>query len=291
MYAVWQVTFRIRSDNRGPCDPLYQAEPPEHGSVGDSDPFSDAFGTGLTNVEDSLRLRSTRCEQASSLSSDISDFNSLQSSVQDSPSTSNTDHSTLSRPEACWSATRQLYYQPTSPNLCYDTRNIESPPSPHSLTHHLDTIANTAHDPLPTCGDRREDDPANVGIVPSAGKVESESTKALQPTRAPTIKRDRRKKPPLPMTRRPLVKTREEHLSANKAAASRCRQQRKAWEKHLQDTSLMLQASINASKSSINELGIELASLKRQIWECPSCTDRYVYSLGPGLNEMPSYMP
>jgi hypothetical protein len=56
----------------------------------------------------------------------------------------------------------------------------------------------------------------------------------------------------------------------------------------LQETSLMLQASIQESESNINELGIELASLKRKLWECPDCTDRYRHRRGPESNEIPS---
>jgi hypothetical protein len=56
----------------------------------------------------------------------------------------------------------------------------------------------------------------------------------------------------------------------------------------LQETSLMLQTSIKVSESNINELGIELASLRRKLWECPDCTDRYLDNLGPESNEIQS---
>jgi hypothetical protein len=284
MYTVWNVTFRIKTDNRGPCDPLYRMEPLARGGVGDADPFSDAFGRVLTNVEDSLNLRSTRYEQASSATSDTSDFLSLQSSMQDSPFTPNTAHSTFSRSDGLGSMTRQLYHQPISPNLDYYTGKIDSMIRPPTSTDDLNSLQDTLSEAtakLKNQGDNTCPQPAPSSTpAPSASRSKAGGPHGTKRDTKPSIKRKRKKKAPFSMTRRPPVKTRAQHLSDNKAAASRCRKQRKEWETHLQDVSLVLKASIDTSKSDINELGNELATLKRQVWECPGCVDRYVYSRG-----------
>src|SRR5947209_19838906 len=96
MYTVWHVTFRVETHKRGPCDPLYRAEPLVNGSVGDRDPFSHAFSSVFTNVEDSFQPHASQYGHASSVTSDTSDFVSLQSPMQDSPCTPNTEHSPFS---------------------------------------------------------------------------------------------------------------------------------------------------------------------------------------------------
>ena len=288
MYTVWNVTFRIKPDNRGACDPLLRTEPPARGSVGDTDPFSDAFGRVLGHVEDSVDARSTRYEQASSAASDTSDFFSLQSPIQDSPLTPNTEQSISSRFELSGSISRQSYHQPLSPQLDYFMRNVDSSTSPRTLTYDTGIAPNATSNLRPPGEFQSESNHPNSEGAPTGAPVISEPINHLQTLPAPTIKRKRKKKAPFSTTRRPPVKSREQHLSDNKAAASKCRQQRKAWEAHLQDTSHILQASINASKSSINQLGDELATLKRQLWECADCTDCYVYSRGLESNKIPS---
>jgi hypothetical protein len=219
-------------------------EPLARGGVGDADPFSDAFGRVLTNVEDSLNLRSTRYEQASSATSDTSDFLSLQSSMQDSPFTPNTAHSTFSRSDGLGSMTRQLYHQPISPNLDYYTGKIDSMIRPPTSTDDLNSLQDTLSEAtakLKNQGDNTCPQPA-----PSS-------------TPAPSASRSK---------------------AGGPHGTKRDRKQRKEWETHLQDVSLVLKASIDTSKSDINELGNELATLKRQVWECPGCVDRYVYSRG-----------
>jgi hypothetical protein len=287
MYTVWNIIFRIKTDNRGPCDPLYRIEPLTRGSVGDTDPFSEAFGKSLTNVDNPVCLRSTHYEQPFSISSDTSDFFSLQSPMQDSPLTPNTEHSTFSLPEGQWPAVSHLY-QPTSLTRDGYARNTEAWTRPCTLTHQLDIEANTTDDLPPTCEHQGENDTLDTTGAPSVAKVESKPNNAGRQNPAPVVKRKGKKKAPLSMSRRLPAKTRQQRLSDNKAAAFRCRHQRKACEMQLQETSLMLQASIRASESDINELGIELASLKRKLWECPDCTDRYLYNLGPVSNEIPS---
>jgi hypothetical protein len=288
MYTVWNVTFRIKPDNRGPCDPLFRTEPPTRGSVGDEDPFSEAFGRSLTKVDDPVHLRSIHYEQPYSISSDASDFFSLQSPTQDSLLTPNTEHSTFSPSEGRCSAAGQLYHQPASLTRDDYARNTEAWTRPRTLTHQLDIATNVTDYLPPTHEHQSENDPLNTTRAPLVAKVESKPANTHKQKPTPISKRKRKGKAPLSRTRRPPAKTRQQHLSDNKAAASRCRHQRKACETQLQETSLMLQASIKVSKSNINELGIELASLRRKLWECPDCTDRYLYNLGPESNEIHS---
>ena len=282
MYTVWDVSFRIKTDTRGPCDPLFRTEPPARGSVGDANPFSDAFGRVLNNVEDSLRLRSIHNEQASSVTSDTSEFFSLRSPIIHSPLTPNTEQSISSRFEPSVSTSWQLHQQLASPNLDYYSREVHSSTLSPVMSDRRDITPNAPGD-FPSTGENlSKNNISNTAAALSSVTTKPEPTNDPGQTPASTVRRKRKKKAPFSMTRRTPVKTREQHLSDNKAAASKCRQQRKAWEVHLQEMSVMLQASINASKSNINELGNELASLKRQVWECPDCTDRYVYSRGLG---------
>jgi len=264
MYTVWNVTFRIKTDDRGPCDPLFRTEPLASGSVGDADPFSDAFGKSLNNVEDSLHWRSTRSEQASSDTSDAPYLFSLRSPMQDTPLTPNTEPSTPSTLETRGSTSTQLYHHSTSRNLAYYTKNVGYSTCPQTDLYEIGVTSDLTGNLRPIAG------------APSAVAVKPEPTTELKQTPAPLAKKKRKKQTCF------SVKTREQRLLDNKAAASRCRQQRKAWETHLQDMSRMLQASINASKSNINELSNELATLKQQLRKCPNCTDRYEYSRGPG---------
>jgi hypothetical protein len=287
MYTVWNITFRIKTDNRGPCDPLYRIEPLTRGSVGDADPFSEAFGRSLTNVDDPVCLRSTHYEQPFSTSNDTSDFFSPQSPTQDSPLTPSTEHLTFSLPEGQWPAVSQLY-QPTSPACDGYARNTEAWASPCTLTRQLDIAANTTDDLPPTCEHQGENNTLDLTGAPSVAKAESKSYNTRRRNPAPIVKRKGKKKAPLLTTRRLPAKTRQQRLSDNKAAAFKCRHQRKACEMQLQETSLMLQTSIKVSESNINELGIELASLRQKLWECPDCTDRYLYNLGPESNKIPS---
>ena len=282
MYTLWNVSFRIRADTRGPCDPLFRTEPPTRGSVGDANPFSDAFGRVLNHVEDSLRLRSIHREQASSVTSDTSEFFSLRSPIQDSPLTPNTEQSISSRFEPTVSTSWRLHQQPASPNLDYYSRDIHSSTLSPVMSDGRGITPNTARNFPPTGENLSKNNISNTAAALSGVTAKPEPTNDPRQTPPSTVRRKRKRKAPFSMTRRPPVKTREQHLSDNKAAASKCRQQRKAWEVHLQEMSVMLQASINASKSNINELGNELASLKRQVWECADCTDRYVYSRGLG---------
>lgn len=286
MYTVWNVTFRIKTDNRGPCDPLLQTEPPTRGSVGDEDPFSEAFGRSLTKVDDPVRLHSIHYEPPYSIGSDASDFFSLQSPTQDSPLTPNTEHSTFSLSEGRWSAASQLYHQPASLTRDDYARNTEAWTRPRTLIHQLDIATNVTDDLPPTHEHHSANDTLNTTRAPLVAKVGSKPANTHKQKPTPVTKRKRKEKAPSSRTRRPPAKTRQQHLSDNKAAASRCRHQRKACETQLQETSLMLQASIKVSKSNINELGIELASLKRKLSECPDCTDRYLYSRGLESNEI-----
>jgi hypothetical protein len=284
MYRVWNVTFRIKPDHRGPCDPLYQMEPLARGSVGDADPFSDAFGRALTNVEHSPHLRSTRYEQASSVTSDTSDLFSLQSPIQDSPFTPNTVHSTFSQSDDRGPIGRQLPYQPIPPRLdCYPGKidPLTRPPtSKKALNSFHSTIGDlTAKLEAQDHNPRLPPAPLSI-ITPSAPRPKPVPSKDAKRSVKSGAKR-KRTKAPFSTTRRPLVKTREQHLTDNKAAAAKCRQQRRRWETHLQDVSRVLKASIDASKIEINELGNELADLKGQIWACSDCTDRYVYNRRP----------
>jgi len=281
MYTVWHVTFRIETHNRGPCDPLYRAEPLVKGSVGDGDPFSHAFSRVSTNVEDSVPLRAAQHGHASSVTSDMSDFYSLQSPMQDSPFTPNTEHSAFSS-----SGNRKsMSGQPNLPNLDSYLRDLDSLINQHMSVYEHNVAPNINSDLSPTGTNQANSIPSRtasskIAESPSAAKIKAEPASSAGRITAPSVKRKRKEKALFSVTRRPPAKTREQHLSANRAAASKCRQQRKAWEMHLLEMSLMLQASIAASKSNIHALGAELASLKRQVWDCPGCTARYIYNLG-----------
>jgi hypothetical protein len=281
MYTVWHVTFRIETHNRGSCDPLYRAEPLVNGSVGDGDPFSHAFSSVSTNVEDSFPLHTTQYGHASSVTSDTSDFFSLQSPMQDSPFTPNTEHSTFSS-----SGNRDsMSWQPNLPNLDSYLRELDSLINQHTSVYEYNVAPNINSDLPPTGTNQANSIPprtasSKITESPSAAKIKAEPASSSGQITAPSVKRKRKEKASFSVTRRPPAKTREQHLSANRAAASKCRQQRKAWEMHLLEMSLMLQASIAASKSNIHALGAELASLKRQVWDCPGCTARFIYNHG-----------
>lgn len=291
MYRVWNVTFHIKTDKRGPCDPLYRMEPLACGSVGDADPFSDAFGRALTNVEDSLPLRSSHYEQASSVTSDTSDIFSLRSSIQDSPFTPNTTHSFFSQPDDCGPVATQLPYHPIPPKLDCHAAKIDPLTHSPTSTEGFYLLQSTIGD-LTAKIEGQDDNPSPQLAPPSVITPPAPRSKArlsinTQQYVKPSAKRKRTKKAPFSMRRRPPVKSREQHLADNKAAAAKCRQQRRTWETHLQDVSGVLKASIDASKSEINELGNEVVTLKRQLWACPDCTDRYVYSRGLESNGIP----
>jgi hypothetical protein len=278
MYTVWHVTFRIETYNRGSCDPLYRAEPLVKGSVGDGDPFSHAFSSVSTNVEDSLPLRAAQCGHTSSVTSDTSDFFSLQSPMQDSPFTPNTEHSTFSSSENRESMSRQ----PKFPNLDPYLRDLDSLINQHTSVYEYNVAPG---DLSPTGTNQANSIPSRTASLkitesPSAAKIKAEPASSSGRITAPSVKKKRKEKASFSVTRRPPAKTREQHLSANRAAASKCRQQRKAWEMHLLEMSLTLQASIAASKSNIHVLGAELASLKRQVWDCQGCAARYIYNHG-----------
>jgi hypothetical protein len=281
MYTVWHVTFRIETNNRGSCDPLYRAEPLVKGSVGDGDPFSHAFSSVSTNVEDSFPLRAAQCGHTSSVTSDTSDFFSIQSPMQDSPFTPNTEHSTFSSSENRESMSRQ----PKFPNLDPYLRDLDSLINQHTSVYEYNVAPNINSD-LSPMGTNQANSipsrtaPSKITESPSAAKIKAESASSSRRITAPSVKRKRKEKASFSATRRPPAKTREQHLSANRAAASKCRQQRKAWEMHLLEMSHTLQASIAASKSNIHALATELASLKCQVWDCPGCTARYIYNHG-----------
>jgi hypothetical protein len=281
MYTVWHVTFRIETHNRGSCDPLYRAEPLVNGSVGDRDPFSHAFSSVSTNVEDSFPLCDVQHGHASSVTSDTSDFFSLQSPMQDSPFTPNTEHSTFSSSGNRESMSRQ----PNLPNFDSYLDELDPLIDQHTLVHKYNVAPNISGDLSPTGTNQANSIPpratsSKIIESPSASKVKEEPASGSGRTTAPSVKRKQKEKASFSVTRRPPAKTREQRLSANRAAASKCRQQRKAWEMHLLEMSLMLQASIAASKSNIHALGAELASLKRQVWDCPGCTARYICNHG-----------
>lgn len=291
MYRVWNVTFRIETDNRGPCDPLYRTEPLARGSVGDADPFSDAFGKVLTSVDDSLQLRSTRYQPTSSVTSDMSDFFSLQSPVQDSPFTPSTAHSTFSRSDDPESMSRQLRHQPAS-SFDHYTGNIEAVVYPSKSTDEQNFYRDTICEPTSKLEDRNNayacHGPAGMNKHLLAYKSKTESSSDTKLVTKQGVQRKRKQKAPLLKAPRRPAKTREQQLSDNRAAAAKCRQQHKAWEAQLQDTSSVLKASIDASKSEISKLGGELASLQHQLWECPTCAERYVQNQGAAVERNPS---
>ena len=263
MYTVWHVSFRIETHNRASCDPLYRAERLVNGSVGDGDPFSHAFSRVSTNVEDSFPLRAAQYGHASSVTSDTSDFFSLQSPMQDSPFTPNTEHSTFSSSGTCESMSRQ----PNLPNLDSYLGELDSLINQHTSVYEYNVAPNINSDHSPTGTNQANSIPprtasSKITESPPAAKIKAEPASSSGRITAPSVKRQRKEKASFSVTRRP-AKTREQHLSANRAAASKCRQQRKAWEMHLLEMSLVLQASIAASKSNIHALGAELASLKR----------------------------
>jgi hypothetical protein len=281
MYRVWNVTFRVKTDSRGPCDPLYRTEPLARGSVGDADPFSDAFGRFLTGVEDSLQLRSTRYQPASSATSDTSDIFSLQSPAQDSPFTPTTAHSTFSRSDGRGSITKQLRHEPI-PKLDYYTGNIEARMHAPKSTEEQNFSRHTISELPSKLEDQNDPDlgPGRSGTTNHMLAYKSQTESPSDTNIKQAVQRKRKKKAPFTMAPRHPAKTREQHLFDNKAAAAKCRQHRKVWETHLQDTSSILKASIDASKTEISKLGGELAALQRQIWECPTCAERYVQSRG-----------
>lgn len=252
-----------------------------NGSVGDGDPFSHAFSSVSANVEDSFPLRAAQYGHASSVTSDTSDFFSLQSPMQDSPFTPNTEHSTFSS-----SGNREsMSWQPYHPNLDSYLRELDSLINQHTSVYEYNVAPNINSDLSPTGTNQANSFPprtasSKITESPSAAKIKAEPASSSGRITAPSVKRKRKEKASFSVTRRPPAKTREQHLSANRAAASKCRQQRKAWEMHLLEMSVMLQASIDASKSNIHALGAELASLKRQVWDCPGCTARYIYNHG-----------
>jgi hypothetical protein len=281
MYSAWHVTFRVEAHNRGPCDPLYRLEPVVNGSVGDGDPFSHAFSSASTNARDSFQLCASEYEHASSATSDPPDFKSLESPVQDSPFTPNTEHSTFSSSENRESMSRQ----PKFPNLDPYLRDLDSLINQHTSVYEYNVAPNINSGLSPMGTNQANSIPSRTAPLkitesPSAAKIKAEPAGSSRRITAPSVKRKRKEKASFSATRRPPAKTREQHLSANRAAASKCRQQRKAWEMHLLEMSLMLQASIAASKSNINDLGAELASLKRQVWDCSGCAARYIYNHG-----------
>jgi hypothetical protein len=281
MYTMWHVTFRIETHNRGPCDPLYRAEPLVNGSVGDRDPFSHAFSSVSTNVEDSFPLRAAQYGHASSVTSDTSDLFSLQSPMQDSPFTPNTEHSTFSS-----SGSREsMSWQPNLPNFDSYLTDLDSLIDQYTSVHKYSVAPNISSDLSSTGANQANSIPpgttsSKITESPPAAKIKAEPASSSGRITAPSIKRKQKEKASFSVTRRPPAKTREQHLSANRAAASKCRQQRKAWEMHLLEMSHILQASIAASKSNIHALATELASLKRQVWDCPGCTARYIYNHG-----------
>jgi hypothetical protein len=284
MYSVWHVTFRVETHNRGPCNPLYRAEPLVNGSVGDGDPFSHAFSSVSTSAKDSFQPCASEYGHASSATSDASDFISLQSPMQDPPFTPNTEHSTFSSSGSRESMIRRSH-QPNSPSLDSYLGELDSLANLYTSVHGYNVALNTSSDLSPTGTNQANSIPlgtASSGIIesPPAAKIKAGPASNSGRITAPSVKRKRKEKASFSVTRRPPVKTREQHLSANRAAAAKCRQQRKAWEMHLLETSLMLQASIAASKSNIHALSVELASLKRQVWDCPGCIARYVYNHG-----------
>jgi hypothetical protein len=284
MYSAWHVTFRVEAHNRGPCDPLYRLEPVVNGSVGDGDPFSHAFSSASTNARDSFQLCASEYGHASSATSDPPDFKSLESPVQDSPFTPNTEHSTFSSSGSHESMSKQLH-QPNPPNLDFYLRELDSLINLYTSVHGNNVAPNINSDLSPTGTNQANSfssRAASSKIIesPPAAKIKAEPASSSGRSTAPSVKRKRKEKASFSVTRRPPAKTREQHLSANRAAAAKCRQQRKAWEMHLLERSLMMQASIAASKSNIRALGAELASLKRQIWDCPDCTARYIYNDG-----------
>jgi hypothetical protein len=279
MYTVWHVTFRIETHNRGSCDPLYRAEPLVNGSVGDRDPFSHAFSSVLTNVEDSFPLRAAQYGHASSVTSDTSDFSSLQSPMQDSPFTPNTEHSAFS---SCGNR-ESMSWQPNLPNFDSYLSGLDSLIGQHTSVHKYNVAPNISSDLSPTSTNQANGVPpratsSKITESLSAAKIKAEPASSSGRIAVPSVKRKQKEKASFPVTRRPPAKTREQHLSANRAAASKCRQQRKAWEMHLLEMSHTLQASIAASKSNIHALATELASLKCQVWDCPGCTARYIYN-------------
>jgi hypothetical protein len=284
MYTVWNVTFRVETHSRGPCDPLYQVEPLVNGSVGDEDPFSHAFNCVSTNAKDSFQLCATEYGHVSSVTSDASDFISPQSPIQDSPFAPNTEPSTFSSSRSRESMSKGLH-RPNLPNFDSYLRELDSLINLHTSAHGYNVAPNINSGLSPTGTNQANGIPPRTAASkiiesPSAAKIKAEPASTSGQITAPSVKRKRKEKASFSVTRRPPRKTREQHLSANRAAAAKCRQQRKAWEMHLQDTSLTLQASIAASKSNIHALGAELASLKRQVWDCPDCTARYIYNHG-----------
>jgi hypothetical protein len=284
MYTVWNVTFRVETYNRGACDPLYRMEPLVNGSVGDEDPFSNAFSSVLTSTKDSFQLCASEHGHVSSVTSDTPDFTSLQSPIADLSFTPNTEHSPFSSPRSRESVSKQLH-QPNLPDFDSYLRELDSLISQHMPVHGRDVAPNISSNLSPTGTIQANSIPprtASLKIIesPSAAKIKAEPASSSGRITAPSVKRKRKEKASSSVTRRPPVKTREQRLSANRAAAAECRQQRKAWEMRLLETSVTLQASIAASKSNIHTLGAELASLKRLVWDCPDCTARYIYNHG-----------
>jgi hypothetical protein len=219
MYTVWNVTFRIKTDNRGPCDPLYRMEPLTRGSVGDVDPFSDAFGWALSHAEDRLPFR---YEQASSVTSDISDRFSLHSSMQDSPFTPNTVHSTFSQSDGRGSMGRQLPYLPISPNLDYYAGNTDYMTHPPTSAEELKSLQSTLSNLTAKLENEDENNPllqpaTSSVITLSEFKSKTKPSSDTKRKTKPCVKRKRKRKTPFLTTHRPPVKSREQHLSDNKA--------------------------------------------------------------------------
>jgi hypothetical protein len=134
-----------------------------------------------------------------------------------------------------------------------------------TLTYQLDITASIAGNPPSTYGRQNENDTPDTTGAPSATKVESKLPMLINRI----------------LWQLPRGKERKRH---------RCRRladhHQKARETQLQETSLILQALIKVSESNFNELGIESASLKWKLWECPDCRDRYLYNRGPESNDL-----
>ena len=284
MYEVWRVNFRINIDKRAPWE-LFRTEPLLSGSVGDADPFSEAFNRAMVLNECSLASLSSPYNDTCTNTEATSRIPSLASSLRDSPFTPNTEASLFLAGEDQESASGQCLLQAaTSPFAFYNEENDayvnpyahESEQSPSSLE---EWIASPPVEEQFESSSAKGRSPRAAITLPSSQQDLGPACKTSENfTSTPRRKGDGKghRKNPLSTTHRPPAKSRKQHLLDNKVAAFKCRQQKKETENQLKGFSIVLQASIKKSRSEVNTLTSELTSLKQQIRDCPRCRGRYL---------------
>lgn len=302
MYDVWRVNFRVDTAKRGPCDPVFSSKPLLNGNVGDADPFSDAFGKCMTLSEAPVMAQSPECIDVCSSNSSTSRLLSLQSSISRSPFTPRTEASASSCREDYELTGGQRQLQPFSPSsTCwsggedssYSMKTVASGVS----TPFFEVKAEPAHmGQHPTINSARGASLAVINspleVIPGEDNLSNGTGYAAsanaQRKRKNKSKSNSRSKAPFSDTRRAPIKSREEHLVANKVAAAKCRQQRKVHEENMKDMANILMASMESSKTMVKALQAEITMLKQQVWNCPNCTIRYHYSFETRSMELPS---